>query len=108
MANEVELFSHDLSGDAPKPASTAPENAANSATAATGPATPTPPANTPPLNKGTPPGFTAAELLSPRSAFPVTAPVPGDAPLIAVAGGRTWPLRKFTFRGQPRFVFSIP
>src|SRR5215471_11180327 len=58
-------------GLAPNPAFTAPENAANSATAGGAPATPTPPTRRPFLNKGTPPGLTALGFESLTSALPV-------------------------------------
>src|SRR5215813_1514780 len=73
-------------GLAPKPAFTAPENAANSATSGGAPATPTPPTRWPFLNSGTPPGFTVVGSESDTSALPVMIPGPRKAPLIERAG----------------------
>src|SRR5277367_6572498 len=90
----------------PNPAS--PENAANSATFGSTPATPTPPTRIPFLNKGTPPGFTAFESLSFKSALPVRIPNPGFDPSIERDGGTDWPGRNVVLKPQPRLVFSIP
>ena len=91
-----------------KPACEAPEKAANSAIAADELTTPTPPTAAPFLNSGTPPGFTAAGLLSSASALPVITPKPGLSPSIERAGSMLCPARKVALRGQPRLVFSIP
>src|SRR5690348_4406208 len=91
-----------------KPACEAPEKAANSAIAADELTTPTPPTAAPFLNSGTPPGFTAAGLLSSASALPVITPKPGLSPSIERAGSMLCPARKLAFRKQPRLVFSIP
>src|SRR5579864_1756711 len=72
--------------DAPAPR-VAPEQAAYSAALGSTPATPTPPTSLPPLNSGTPPGFTALASLSFRLAFPVRIPNPGREPSMDRDGG---------------------